>query len=328
MADVSFKQIMDKLRPSLQGQQNLGMFTAQLIDMGLMDSGDDDQGQTALDIVKASTWRMYANGTRKMSRKVACELVGRWDQFQFAERVKEAYGEDVLIDLATALRPFDTRIGKGNVARMLAALLYRVFATISGFKDQVSSLESSPEHPSPVLRKVESTGALYYDEATNRIHLGDDFRSAAEKADAIPADIQQNELVYVKALIHAYCEKSDLHGREPETSDIPDKYKDHFVEQRKAFFSAEWLKETSWDCTDQGEPAFRQFLEEIRQGVREVNLDDYPTQVKRMFMTLTQSTNVQLNGIALNRIEGLIDIWCRKGACHELVSEGLLGWEG
>lgn len=321
MAVVSFKQIMDRLRPSLQGQQGLGAFTAQIIDMGLVISGDDDHGQTATDIVKPGTWRMYANGSRQISSKVASELVGRWDRFQFGSRLISTYGEDSLNDIADSLYELDLRINKGNLGEELGFLLYSVFAQIAGFEKELSPAISI------AIRKAESTGAPYFNEKTGRLHIGDDFRSTAEKAGAVPDDIRSKELIYVGALLRAYCEQCDLQGEKPKPNDIPKKYKEHFIDQRKAFFAAEWVKGQSWDCIDHGESVFQQFLEEIRQGVWETNLDDYPTQVKRLFATLTQSTNVRLSSIGLDQIEGFIDVWSRKGACHELVNEGKLSWE-
>ena len=322
MAKVSFKQVMDRLRPSLQGQQNLGMFTAQIVDMGIGARGGKGGERSATDIVKPTTWRLYANGTRPISVKVASEIVGRWDCFDFRENLAGAYGEDVLNSLSDSLREIDMRINKGNVGDELGALLYRIFSQITGVE------ESSSSNIPTVIQKAESVGTPYFNKETNRICIGDDFVATPYKIAEIPDEIQMKELRYVEALLCAYCEQCDLQGVKPQLDDIPNRYREHFTTQRKAFFSAEWLKDTSWNCIDDGKSAFQQFLEEIWQGVQEANLDDYPTQIKRMFATLQQSTSVQLNSMALDRIEGLIDVWCRKGACHELVSEGKLSWEG
>ncbi|PJM79898.1 ABC-three component system protein [Bifidobacterium scaligerum] len=319
--ETQFRKLIDRLRPLMKGTRNLGAFVMQLVDMGLKPAEGNQPERSAQTIRKESTWKSYANGTLSLSKPVASEIVGRWDSYRFEKNLLAVYDEEALNDLADSLHVIDPRINKGNVAQGIGSYFYDVFAAAAGHRRlAVSDLPAA-------IQKAESTGVPYFNQKTGRIHIGDDFRTTADKADDVPTDIQPKELTYVRALLRAYCEQCELHGKEPKTSDIPKKYREHFVDQRKAYFSAEWLRDQSRDCIDDGELAFRQFLEEIRQGVWETNLDDYPTQVKRLFETLKQSTNVQLSSIGLNQIEGLIDVWCRKGACHELVSEGRMSWE-
>ena len=321
--ETPFKQLISLLRPLMKGSRSLGEFTAQLVDMGLNPSAADGKEKSALGIRRRSTWKSYANGSLALSKTVASELAGRWDHFRFAKNMIDAYDEDALNNLAASLHEFDSRINKSNVAEGIGTLLYEIFAAAAEHPVADAAKRLTP------IRRAEVTGAPYYDHKRNRLYLGDDSVRAPDRAGEPPEEIRPEELVYVNALLHAYCEHCDLHGGSPGILDIPERDRKHFIMQRRAFFDAEWLKDTSWNCfTDDGELLFQRFLEEIYQGVYETNIDDYPSQRKRLFATLTQAVNTRLNEIALDQVAGLIDALCRKGACHELVNQHQLSWEG
>lgn len=46
-------------------------------------------------------------------------------------------------------------------------------------------------------------------------------------------------------LLEAYCEEQCKAGASVTVQDIPERLVAHFQEQRQAFYSTEWLKETS-----------------------------------------------------------------------------------
>lgn len=319
-SETDFSRLISRLRPLMKGTRDLGEFTMNLIDMGLKTADSDQEERSAASIRKKSTWKSYANGTSPLSRMVASELAGRWDSYRFESNCLKTYEEGAFNDLALSLHQGNPKINKGNVVREVGNSLYEIFREAAG---QEKDAFADPINP---VEKAVSTGTPYYDAKKNRIWLGDDSVRASGKT-RVPKDIQTEELIYVKALTRAYCENSSIDGREVQVADIPDRYQSHFQDQRKAFFAAEWLKETSWNCFTDDRPLFDEFLDEIYEGVSDTNLDEYSSQVKRLLATLSQSARVQLNSITLNHIEGLIDIRCRKGACHELVNDSRLSWE-
>ena len=132
--------------------------------------------------------------------------------------------------------------------------------------------------------------------------------------------------MYVSALLAAYCEDKARTGVEVQLDDIPSRLVQHFQEQRQAFYRAEWVRETSWNCIHDGRPLFDEFLETMHAGVSDTNLRQYPNGLERLLATLAQAAAVQLDGVRLDQIIDLIDVWSRKGSCHELVARNWLGW--
>lgn len=314
MPEQPFQRVMDAIRPLLMGTRNLGDFAARLMDMGLPDTGE-----SALEVVSEGTWKSYSNGSRTLSHKTASALVGRWDSFRFGQNLLESYEEDSLNDLAANLTQIDPSINKGNVPQGLGKLFHEILKAAAGHQDV-----SLPPGLLAVKR-LESGGVPYYDPTTNKIRLGDDDRSLPTKP-KVPQTVQDFELGYVIPLVNAYCENQDLAADEPGISDIPPKWAAHFQDQRRAFYMAEWLKDASWNCITNGQAQFEIFLETMYQGVNDTNLLPYASGYERLLKTLAQSTNVQLDGVALADIVDLIDIWSRKGSCHELAAQDRLSW--
>lgn len=314
-----FHAVLTTVRPLMKGTRNLGEFTAGLIDMGLVPSDGDGGEKTALELRASATWKGYANGSSQLPESLASELAGRWDQYRFAEQVSEVYEETALNDLANRLHALDPSINKGNVAEGLGTLFYKVFTEAAGEQDDVGS------EPLSLAGRAEQGGIPYIDEKTNRLRLGDLSVVLPPKQPA-PDVVQPSELVYVSALLAAYCEDKARAGVEVQPSDIPLRLVAYFQEQRKAFYRAEWVRETSWNCIHDGRPLFDEFLEAMHAGVSDTNLRQYPNGLERLLATLAQAVSVQLDGVRLDQIIDLIDVWSRKGSCHELVARDRLGW--
>ena len=314
----SFHAVLATVRPLMKGTRNLGEFTAGLIDMGLVPRGTVDGEKTALEMRKSATWKGYANGSDQLPTVLASELAGRWDQFRFASNVSQAYEESALNDLADRLHDLDESINKGNVTEGLGQLFYKVFTEAAGETAAVTE-------PLTLADKADRSGVPYIDEKTNRLRLGDRSVALPQKHPT-PDTVQSAELGYVSALLAAYCEDKARTGVEVQLDDIPSRLVQHFQEQRKAFYRAEWVRETSWNCIHDGRPLFDEFLETMHAGVSDTNLRQYPNGLERLLATLAQAAAVQLDGVRLDQIIDLIDVWSRKGSCHELVARKRLGW--
>lgn len=319
MADKPIKLLIERLRPLLKGTRSRGRFLAALIDFGLTET-EGYSSKSALELRKERTWKGYANGNDDLSEPLASELAGRWDSYQFGENLIHNYGEGALIDLVPALKQVDPLVNKMNVGYRLGEILYNIFKQTAGHVDA-----AVPDALTAAIDAMDRNASPYIDYKTNKLRLGDDSLKLPPKPD-VPKKIQSKELTYVRALLHAYCEDKACLGEEVTIDDIPPRLVQHFSDQRKAFYSAEWVKETSWDCIDGDQTVFDSFLETMFQGVIDVNLDEHPTELKRLLATLAQAANVQLDNLKLAQIIDLIDIWSRKGSCHELVALNRLGW--
>lgn len=315
----NFTGLIALLRPMMKGTRKLGDFTAFIIDLGLVPAPDTGDERTAIELRAVSTWKGYANGSYAMKPDFAGELAGRWDEEEFSSNLLQWYQEPVLNELADRLQPIDSRINKGNVGRGLGALIREVFVSI---RDAAPSpLETSLDLPV----SGQQSSAPYFDEKTNRLRLGDQSVGLPPKKN-VPEHIQPDELIYVAALLHAYCEGFTSSTTEPVIDDIPPRWSAHFQDQRKAFYSTEWVREASWSCIHDGKAMFDDFLDSMHAGVTDTNLRAYPNGVERLLATLAQAVQVQLDRQRLDQIIDLIDVWSRKGSCHELAARGRLSW--
>lgn len=320
MAEMTpFSQIITLVRPLMQGTRNLGLFAAGLIDMGMGPGKGPDGKKTALELRAETTWKGYANGSSPMPDTVASEIAGRWDEEMFGRNVTASYGETALISLADNLHQVDASINKGNCAEGLGRLLYNRLLELSGEQPVVLSPDKA------AVARIEQAGHPYYDPRTNKIRLGEYSRATPPRPE-VPAEIQEEELGYIKPLLEAYCEPQCNTGASVTVADIPTRLAAHFQEQRLAFYSAEWLRETSWNCIDDGGAIFETWLENMYAGVNDTHLRSYPCAVDRLMETLAQSTRVQLDGVQLAQIISLVDVWMRKGSCHELAARQKLRW--
>ncbi len=320
-SDTPFKCVIDALRPLTKGKEKLGLFAAGLIDMGLRPekivSGGREIEQTALDIVKSSTWKAYANGSRAVSEPTASEITGRWEPTRFAENFVDAYEKQALIDTAALLHQIAPAINKGNVGSQLGVLLYNVFKQAAGHADAVLPAEISS------IIKLEQQGIPFIHPVTGKLHLVEEQGDMPERQ-TVPEEIAHSELTYVKALTAAYCEALGLQA--PDVKDIPSEYTRHFAEQRKAFYSAEWAKDVTWHEINDGRSVYDAFLEHMDQGVMDTYLFPHPNGMERLLKTLTQATNLPLDGVSLAQIHNLVTVWVRKGACHQLVNQNRFKW--
>lgn len=322
-ADTPFKCVIDALRPLMKGKEKLGLFAAGLVDMGLRPekkvSGGREIEWSALDIVKIPTWKGYANGSREISGPTASEIAGRWESTRFEQNFLEAYEEQPLIDTAVLLHQIAPAINKSNIGFQLGELLYNIFKHAAGHADAVLPAEISN------IIKMEQQGTPFIHPVTGRLHLVGEQGDTPEKR-PVPEEIADNELTYVKALVAAYCEALGLEV--PDIKDIPAQYTRHFGEQRKAFYSAEWAKDVTWHKINNGRSVYDAFLEHMDQGVMDTYLLPCSSGVERLLKTLTQATNLPLDGVALAQIHNLVTVWVRKGACHQLVSQNRFEWVG
>lgn len=317
--ETSFSRLMTVVRPLMKGTRNLGNFTAALIDMGMPPSKEPESERTALQLRSAATWKGYANGSSPIPPDLASELVGRWDEVVFGENVTENYGETALISLAENLRNLDPSINRGNCAEGLGRLLYNTFFELSGAQQGPLHVEDQ------AVQLIEQAGQPYFDSKANRIRLGEHSNAAAARRQ-VPDEVQDEELSYISPLLEAYCEQQYKDGTPVSVSDIPDRLKRHFQDQRKAFYSAEWVRETSWNCFHRGEAVFDIWLDNMYAGVSDNQLRSHPSALDRLLATLEQSTHVQLDRIPLAQVIDLIDVWARKGSCHQLAAQEKLRW--
>ena len=143
-----------------------------------------------------------------------------------------------------------------------------------------------------------------------------------------PADVTEEELPYVTALLEAYTDHEKCPPLSVEALDGYTRYKDNFSRQRKNYYAAESVRRAARDIYTEDFPnQFNILEEEIYSGIIEVWEDSYKSGFERLNKVMGQSATIQLDRCWLARETVWIGINQRKGVCHILVNEERLdGW--
>ncbi len=131
-----------------------------------------------------------------------------------------------------------------------------------------------------------------------------------------------HELPYINALCEVYAEKI---GQAITSTDLPTikpPYRQHFLEQRKAYYGAESIQRSVREIFADGEKQFDAIKDDAYEGISLILLDDcYATGYDRLRAVLEKITSTTLTKSALINIVGLISNLEKKGICHLLVND-------
>ncbi len=139
-----------------------------------------------------------------------------------------------------------------------------------------------------------------------------------------PEELQQDEMKYVSALLDAFSE--DAKKPIPTSADIPKEYRRLFDRQRRAYYAAESVRESTRDSEYfRGRQDFAELKQEILDGVIETCDAPNQTGMERLRNTLDKAVFVPLTSL-LPRIPGWVGANEKKGVCHMLVNDDEIRW--
>ena len=142
------------------------------------------------------------------------------------------------------------------------------------------------------------------------------------------AQIYDFERGYISALCDAYAE---VLSRENVTVDdiptLPKKYQINFLEQRKAYLSAESIQRSISEVYEDGENQFDILKEDAFGGIKTTFYDDYDNGYRRLLEVLKKISDIQLTKSKLMLIKNLIGNLERLGIVHILVNDKtMISW--
>ena len=132
---------------------------------------------------------------------------------------------------------------------------------------------------------------------------------------APPQNPEKHELGYVSKLMEAYGDHLQKNVTTLFDIDNEQELKEHFVDSRIQFYSAESLRSFSRDYLPPGE--FEKLQDEVHDGIRDDIRDDYPSGYKRVIAVVKTARNLQLTSHALISSLTVRD---RGGICHQLAN--------
>lgn len=137
-----------------------------------------------------------------------------------------------------------------------------------------------------------------------------------------PENIETTESIYIVELLRAYADAE--HIAEFTASNLPNKYKRHFNEQRQNYYNVEAIRRSVRD-TGVSEQ-FDYFVEDTYDAVIDVCDQSHANGYERLLKVLQQAANRPKGRSLLENLPNWIGASEKKGACHILVNEGKIKW--
>lgn len=160
-----------------------------------------------------------------------------------------------------------------------------------------------------------------YDSNSRTIYLG--TNEIVLPVQLVPESaLEAHELPYINALCEVYAERISQEVTPGSIDALPPKYRRHFAEQRKAYYSAESVHRSVREICADGEQQFNSLKDDAYDGIEPTYYDDnYATGYDRLRAVLEKITSTTLTKSALVNIIGLISNLEKKGICHMLVND-------
>lgn len=142
----------------------------------------------------------------------------------------------------------------------------------------------------------------------------------------VPEELDENEMIYVKALLEAYSDKEGVTITSRNDLGEYIELSENFSRQRKSYYAAESVRESLRDTFQEKDyKEFDSFKKDIYDSVIEVVEDDYPNGYVRMNKTVSKAASIPLHSL-LSMLPGWLTPEVKKGACHMLVNDGDICW--
>lgn len=138
---------------------------------------------------------------------------------------------------------------------------------------------------------------------------------------APPPNPAPTEARYLRQLLDAYGDHLKQHFGSP--ADLPEggSIREHFIDAREQFYSAESLRAFSRDTLPPGE--FERLQDEFHHGVADEARFDHPDGYRRVTAVVKAALSLQITSHPLVSCLGVRD---RGGICHQLANEDRVRW--
>lgn len=142
----------------------------------------------------------------------------------------------------------------------------------------------------------------------------------------IPYEIQENENLYITAIVDAISEK-DSHAYSLDELKNDQKYGKKLERHRNEFYSAESVRRVARDIFDENEDPFDELQDELMDGIYYTVNKDYNNGYERLTSSLEQAAQVSIESNPLIKETDVVSMKAKQGLCHTLVNDKKLdGW--
>lgn len=161
----------------------------------------------------------------------------------------------------------------------------------------------------------------YYDKKSGKVVFASG-EIEVPKEIAPPDDISEHELNYINCLLATY---SDFTGKSLSAETLPERFKKDFIDQRKNFYSPEWVERIAREKFDDDGETAEIWKIDTFDFISSTLSMMYPNAYQRMLEVMREAVKCQTTS-AIEEFKNIMRPSSRKGVCHILANEGRLKW--
>ncbi|EGP5363624.1 hypothetical protein KGD01_002581 [Enterococcus faecium] len=161
----------------------------------------------------------------------------------------------------------------------------------------------------------------YYDKKSGKVVFASG-EIEVPKEIAPPDDICEHELNYINCLLAAY---SEFTRKSLTAETLPERFKQDFIDQRKNFYSAEWVERIAREKFDDDGETAEIWKGDTYEFISSTLSMMYPNAYQRMLEVMREAVKCQTTS-AIEEFKNIMRPTSRKGVCHILANEGRLKW--
>ncbi|MGO5578079.1 ABC-three component system protein [Catenibacterium mitsuokai] len=318
-----FHEVAEELKYFLAPSVRDGDFVIQLVSDILRDPlteeeeqlNKDDEYNPLASLSFSMLDKIFA-GEKFISKANARKICSRFDGLNFAETIDNLYDSD-REHLLQFLEKNNIQLADINdLGSAMQDILNQIFRGLSKGNHDVD-IRLTIYDAKPTIRSL-TENRIYFENGKLVID-GEEIELPVHLDDSQIYDFEDG---YIFALCNAYAEVLNKDAiKIDDIASLPPKYQMNFLNQRKAYLSAESIQRSISEVYDEGENQFNILKEDALAGIETTYYDDYDNGYKRLLEVLKKISNVQLTKSKLMLIKNLIGNLERLGIVHILVND-------
>ncbi len=253
----------------------------------------------------------FYNGSRDVPKKYVKAITSTIDEEKFSKYIDDNLFGDTIQLLDAELEKYNEifKLHDLDVGHKCAKIFSTILVSLSRKSKTTDSEQNNPS------ANLEFKDGKWH------------FKNLYQNTEIPPAEIQDDENIYVCELYNAYADAGNLEFVNLSIiNTLHKRYERNFIDQRKNYFNAKCVLRSVRDNIADSEIVFNQLKDDTFDGICDTYWDDYDNGYIRLVEVLKHVTNLPLTKPVLSEITNLIGNSEKKGICHMLVNDGKIKW--
>ena len=291
-----------------------------VIDAAIPEDAYEKSGldQNPLDAAYEERMLQYIfNGERFIDSGVAATIRELMDDGTF-EDYFEGFSMSALESISRDLKEYGFVVEPYRVPKACANILLQLIEHIAEEKPEaVTALDYIARGKGKLLKDIPPASIEYRDgrfSISGEVVTIDMSKYSEKEVD--------HKLRYVQALYEAYASKLNREIDENNVDSMPERLKENYKEQNRAYYYAESVRHDIREIFDDGEDEFKKLKDDEMTFIRRTYYKPYSDGFERLEAVLERAVEANLNASILADMRNLINNLAKMGICQILVNEG------